>query len=463
MNRLMIRARSPFIEQYQTSTGEVRWREQKHILTDSIVEAHIRGDRTVGVFYAGKASMFLFFDVDAEGDAERQEIRVRAIVTTLLRCGLLPDDIHVMFSGMKGYHVQVFFDRALKIESVAAFGRAILGQLGDYSSGVELRPESVNGRGVKLPLAYHKKSGMLAAYVDRFTLETSVEGWGYFSSIMPVPMERVISAISTALSLDRRDISSSAADDDDSVTPKTTIAEMFLRRVPTNEVRDRAKRLYEEGLPGKGTRHNCQFLVALYLRHQGLDRGGAGEQLQEWIREQWSQGRTNERDLPHLVSEASRCVDYVYDNPEYRLYTVATRDCPLTYDDLLVVTYFENRKHARVIWALIIVGRMFHEDGVFYVSLASLVDIAGVDVKTVQTVMRWLVKEGALQIERKGSMRDRLATVYHWDYLTEKLDGSRLLPIGDDQTVRQVFNACIRISDLASRQMQKDMRVRITS
>jgi hypothetical protein len=130
VNYLMVRTRTPFIEQYKDNEGNTKWMQRKYTLTDNILRDHFSGDRTVGIFYGGKGgTKFLVFDVDAEGDSSAQYIRVNGILSALVRAGIDPTDIHVMFSGLKGYHVQLFFEDMLPINSVVAFGRAILAQL----------------------------------------------------------------------------------------------------------------------------------------------------------------------------------------------------------------------------------------------------------------------------------------------------------------------------------------------
>ena len=75
-------------------------------LTDASLWKHVHGDYSVAV-YAGKAtSRFMCFDVDISDPAV-----VRSVIEGVERLGVRRDDIHVSRSGLKGYHVELFFDR----------------------------------------------------------------------------------------------------------------------------------------------------------------------------------------------------------------------------------------------------------------------------------------------------------------------------------------------------------------
>ncbi len=355
MNSLMIRTRNPFIEQYEDSQGNVKWIQRKYTLTDNIVRAHVLGERTIGIKYANEATMFLVFDVDAEGDASGQEIRVKGIVHALKQSGIDEQDIHVMFSGMKGYHVQLFWDKPLKINSVAAFGRSIIHELKDYKDGVELRPESVKGRGVKLPLAYHKKSGMVALYVDKYTLQPVSDSFEYFLGIQPMNTEIVLKAINITLELNRikraEYFSIKKLDEFEMETVEKRVkraerdfADMKMPVSKKSGLRDKVERLLREGLPAKGTRHQNQFMVTLYFKDSNVPLEEATKRVCDWITDQWKNGRTNEDNLKFLHSEAERCVKYVYGKDDYiGLIDSRGRKPEMTFGDAIFAARFKDK------------------------------------------------------------------------------------------------------------------------
>lgn len=71
-----------------------------------------------------------------------QYSHVKAIISQLEDYDVKTEDIHVMFSGCKGYHIQLFFNSPVPIKRVATFGKKIVSNLGELGKGVELRPEN---------------------------------------------------------------------------------------------------------------------------------------------------------------------------------------------------------------------------------------------------------------------------------------------------------------------------------
>ncbi|MCY7499158.1 MULTISPECIES: hypothetical protein [Bacillus] len=68
IKRIFIRTREPFIEQYNHKKFGVGWVQRKYMLTDNVIRSNIKGERTIGTFYFGNATIFLIFDIDVEGD-----------------------------------------------------------------------------------------------------------------------------------------------------------------------------------------------------------------------------------------------------------------------------------------------------------------------------------------------------------------------------------------------------------
>ncbi len=426
VNYLMVRTRTPFIEQYKDNEGNTKWMQRKYTLTDNILRDHFSGDRTVGIFYGGTGgTKFLVFDVDAEGDSSAQYIRVNGILSALVRAGIDPNNIHVMFSGLKGYHVQLFFEDMLPINSVVAFGRAILAQLKDYRSGVELRPESVNGRGVKLPLALHLKSGVFAHYVDRYSLEPVSNSVDYFMGISPIPKERMKAAIDRVLKDGGTKHASIAQLPMESLEKRLERADLEFAdmHMPTNNsshLRRYAESLLREGLKETGTRHHAQFILALYFKEQSKPVSQAIDEIQAWVKTQWERGMTKERNLGNLLREVSRNVSNIYSNSAYvGLYDSRGREPIMTYDDATLAASFEKRNTRRVMWALLMIGRMYHTGGVFAASMTSIAEMTGLCRQTVSKIMHDLIDSGLISVQEEYRYSQRKARVYYMEHLAK--------------------------------------------
>ncbi|PWK07048.1 TOTE conflict system archaeo-eukaryotic primase domain-containing protein [Tumebacillus permanentifrigoris] len=339
MNELMIRQRSPYIEQYVDQNQNVKWHQRDASITDNALRDHFEAKRTLGIFYARGGTPFLFFDVDAKGDPVGQEVRVKGIMTALLKAGILQENIHVMFSGNKGYHVQLFFDNLLPINSVAAFGRVIIDKLNHYRSGVELRPESTKGRGVKLPLALHQATGAFATYVDPYMLEMVEDSEDYFLNIQPMPTEQMRAAINLTLEeekLNRAEPQPLESTNTRLERAKREFADMPIPTGQSSGLREKAEKLLRDGLQEIGTRHDSQFLLALHFKGLGFPLESAINEVSDWMESQRDRGMTNEDGLDYLLSEVKRHVTLVYDNTAYvGLYDNRGRPPEMTSEDAI--------------------------------------------------------------------------------------------------------------------------------
>jgi len=81
-------------------------------LVDSIVEEHLKGKYTIGVF-SSYYSKFICFDVDVK-DTEYARWTTYKLINALQDIGISDDYINVSTSGNKGYHVEIFFDKPIQ-------------------------------------------------------------------------------------------------------------------------------------------------------------------------------------------------------------------------------------------------------------------------------------------------------------------------------------------------------------
>ncbi len=141
LNTLIIGNRNRFIEQY--GEGEqARYATSTKPLVDTVVKAHLSGERTVGCYYAGKASKFLCFDID-----EKDPSIPLKLLLFLKDAGFKSEELHVEYSGLKGWHIWLFFKELVPISQLVTFGDYLIKRLGSMGKKIELRPEkSENSR-----------------------------------------------------------------------------------------------------------------------------------------------------------------------------------------------------------------------------------------------------------------------------------------------------------------------------
>ncbi|OTY80060.1 hypothetical protein BK749_01610 [Bacillus thuringiensis serovar vazensis] len=448
MNKILIRTRKIFIEQYADKWGSVSWIQRKYTLTDNIVLSHIEGKRTVGIYYFGNATVFLFFDIDAEGDIQGQKSRVEKIIVELKKYGVSEEDIHVMFSGCKGYHIQLFFDNSIPIKRVSDFGRQVLRNLGDLAEGIELRPENINGRGIKLPLAYHKKAKKFACYVKKETLEPVGDSLKYFLEITPFKSEVMENACEMALSRgieQNEKKSKDIASINESIVTKS-FTEMKLSFNDTYNLEKKAKELLRKGLKRKGLRHEAQFILALYYKGQGIQCKKAIQEIFDWVQEQWKNKKTNESNLELLTKEVERHVKYVYKNKNYkRLFSKRGRELIITPQDLSFIASQKKKNVRKVLLSLLLIGRIYNENGIFSADMDSIGKISNLSRQTVSVMLKELINQGVIEQVSEYVYTEGLARTYHMLYLKEENQESQKISGFLDLNLSEIFQNLIQL------------------
>ena len=458
-NFLMITNRQKFIEQYKTADGTVKWLEKKYKLTDNVVKSHITGKRTIGIFYPNQSTIFLVFDIDVFGNKEGQENRVKGLIQNLTDAGINQEDIHVMFSGSKGYHVQLFFDAPIKINSVVAFGKAIRGKLGELSTGIELRPEGIQGRGIKLPLAFHKKSNSFAHYVFKDTFLPVPHSVNYFLSITPIKREKMLEAINYVLQKRHKKIGSKNTllgtfpienVDTRLERAKSDFSNMKMPVNHSSGLRKKVQKLLDAGLDKSGTRHHSQFLIALYFKEEGVSLEDAIKQMSKWITVQWKKGKSKESDLGFLLDEVNRQVRNVYEEDFTGLYDSRGRIPVMTHEDAIFASGFTNKNVRKVVWALLMIGRMYNQDGVFSADMVSIGKMVGLTRQTVSKLLKILLNNGIIELKEDYTYVENKARTYFMPALIgSNLEGTNYISINANSIKEAYEQSLLYVERLA--------------
>lgn len=161
VNKLYITYRRHFLQQYANG-----YSTQKYMLTDKIVEQHLLQKRTIGINLGSQGlTKFMTFDVDFEGNLEKAKAVTASLVEALNSYWGIPlDEIQIDFSGSKGYHVTLFFDKTVQDTSLIPFYREVVAYIGESEKQIEFRCSS--SYGMKLPLGLNQKSKRFMCFVS---------------------------------------------------------------------------------------------------------------------------------------------------------------------------------------------------------------------------------------------------------------------------------------------------------
>jgi len=146
-----------FPQQYYNSNGGYSVIREK--LTDDIIREHLKGKRTIGLYSSiTSTTKWLCVDID-----DLNEIAVREVQNHVRRFKI---SYLTEFSGKKGYHIWVFFDRPYPNKIARALASA-------FSFDHEVFPKQNNiapsklGNLVKAPLGKHQVSGKWCLFLDK--------------------------------------------------------------------------------------------------------------------------------------------------------------------------------------------------------------------------------------------------------------------------------------------------------
>lgn len=206
-------------------------------LTDNVLLKHLRREYAVGIYASNEGSRFICFDVD-DGNL----VTVSQVINELAALGLPRERIYVSFSGRKGYHVEVFFDRVVETNRLYNLYQHVVVNGSLDPRKVEFRPSQKMA--IKLPLSVHWATGKICWFVNPETLEP-IEDAMYLAEIEQVQVDDAKDALSLPA------LDSSNGED--------------------HATADRDKGMGAT-LTAPGTRHDAMVSIAVYQRSQNASR-----------------------------------------------------------------------------------------------------------------------------------------------------------------------------------------------
>lgn len=162
-------------------------------LNDGLIKSHLNGSATIGVFGGNtKGSKFICFDID-QSELIKSKFLTYRLYNTLLEMNIKEEYIYISYSGNKGYHVEIFFDKFIDNRLIKRFYELTInnGEFHDIEEGrIELRPIRQDV-GVKIPLGVHKKTKNKCYYVDINNDLKPIEDVQYVLSIKKNESKRI--------------------------------------------------------------------------------------------------------------------------------------------------------------------------------------------------------------------------------------------------------------------------------
>lgn len=397
INDLYIQTRKKYLVQFPDNyvTMDRDKFENVWTLNDGMIKRHLQGRNTYGIFAGGWFNKFMTFDVDYNDQAMARWVTLKIVDTLVYEFNISYADIHVSLSGGKGYHVDLFFDKPLRVEDTEAFYRKVLAEMGELPADgdVEFRPTW--DQGVKLPLGIHQKTGKRCWFVDNRTLEP-FKSFDYILEIDPMDSTGIME-IDFGLTVEQ-------VEEFEKVVQETDITANVLDK---SEALQSARRLLELGrLEASGTRHKTTYIIACFGNMQGWEREETVNIIMDILlatpRDFYSKGSTPE----HWYKEAVRLVDYAYDNDK----TLGNADKPVTVykSEIIEVLKVGTFRQKQLAFAMLVTSKRYGD--VFYLTRSSAKEMIGTNSdNTVTRGIERLAAVGFIEYVRRNKVDHALS------------------------------------------------------
>ena len=256
-------------------------------LTNEVILSHLRGTKTIGL-YGCPDSMTKWLCIDID---DLDEIAVREVQNHIRRFNIP----HLTeFSGNKGYHIWVFFDKPYPNNVVRALASA-------FAFNNEVFPkqdyigEGKLGNLVKAPLGKHQMTGNWCLFLDK-DLKPEKDQYETLAGIRPINPLEIIKACMPEI---WRKLNSPRGE-------RKRESHFNIAKLPI--IKDCVKTVIFQGSK-QGERNQIGHIIATELRNTGIDKA----QAESILRGIW-----NLRNQPPLsAAEISAIANSAYGNGDY--------------------------------------------------------------------------------------------------------------------------------------------------
>ena len=397
---------------------------------------HLRGGRTFGVLFWDYHTRVLVFDFDFYPGTpiSNQQLYVERIFDPLYKLQIPRKCIHVLKSGLKGFHVDLYFDKFMPTQTLLTFAKHVVKKAGldglEPCVKVELRPENpIGGRGVRLPLGVHIATGERMMYLDshfkpapnqfhyllyqtkqisrddffKYTYPKVIQQEQFIRKQEQIERQLGLSIVDCRLMIERTINNHKSS----IINPKAPHSE-FRRHYTREELDD----FYENGLSSFGTRHNVTLGLAIRLKEQGHSVSPAKRQAsvnsQKEVREllyEWSRKKAppySQSTLKARIEDVNAIVKYVFekdchlDEPEDSQWLITDSDL-VTILNYHYLTLAEQKTLA----IIFMIRRHFGQDAYYPQQLCAT--LLGVDVRTVRNHIKKFINLSILALTYRGN------------------------------------------------------------
>jgi hypothetical protein len=401
---LYIMTRHKWIQQ----NADGSYHHKDYGLHDDHIKKHLQKKITLGVFSGKTFTSWLCWDVDFEGDMPKAQQVTKSIIMALEEYGVGTDNILTSFSGSKGFHVTIFFDKVIEVEKAEKFNRHIVAEVGESKDKVEFRPNY--GQGVKLPLSINKKTGKKQHFVDNMTLK-KISDDALFQ-VKKLDTDRFLDNIADVIEVDKK---KTVTLDKKKAEQLEEVMDKVKMDIPV-DYRERCMKMLEENqLIYADSRHKSTYLLAMFLRELGYTQEQSVDFISKIIKNTFENRRhfiaetTTEE---FALKEVARLTEYVFVN-EKGIHEGSNQVIKLYENEILEVLKHKNKKLRLLAFIMLVHSKKYTKgDGeVFYMTHKQMAEM-GADSNRTRNLMNLIeLEEGTgfiTVVERNRRQKNEL-------------------------------------------------------
>lgn len=366
------------------------------------VISHLRGTKTYGVTFHNYSTKVFIFDIDFYFTSPgNQALTVALLADTLESLNIPKDCIHILRSGMKGFHIDLYFDEWMPIRALLSLGQRAVELTGLTNASpyvnVEFRPESTRGgRGVRLPLGMHCATGIVMEYLDfgPFTVEPYPNQYEYLlystNTISRKDFYKYIYPnVQHPIRYQTKGIS----------WAKNNVVPINCPIVRRHYTRSELEEFLVTGLKHYGTRHNVTLGLAILLKERGHSPPQVIRELTDWSDNKLNGCSKSTRD--EIVDDIQLITDYTFTR-DYHLEEPLT---PWLVTDTDVKAILENLyltlAEQKTLLVIHMLRRRYGPDAYYPQEL--IAELTGFTSRTVRKHIAKFRKLGILKLTYRGN------------------------------------------------------------
>lgn len=404
MNKLFVTYRGRYLTQLGKESNYSFITTKHATLNDFVIRQHLNQSQTIGIkLGVGGLTNFLAFDIDIMNENDRKSTTIKLVDLLNTYYGILKEDIHVWYSGSKGYHVDLYFDNMIPEKSLLPFYKEVLSKLNESSNRIERRPTT--GQGVKLPLGKHKKTGYFCCYVDNITLKPlPIE---YFLKIKQISLKEFKETILEDCKI-RTKLAYKEPKDSDS---EEVMLSKKYKEVDGQAIEKGVIKILNLGyLIENSSRNNFTYYASMILKDQGHSQEDCINIIAKILRNTMENPKTrNFLDInwtwESLIKETRRVVKNTYEN-NWHLNVIKSREVTFYKSEIDQIIKLKRKILKRLLFSLLLHSKKYADrNGIFYCSYSTLSDY-GNDSNRGRT------RKNILELQKLGLIRVISSGVY---------------------------------------------------